>query len=377
MASPQPRAACKETAGFPVFQCGDRAYFEAPPDGAGAVRGRFWQLGYGNGYISNGEGISGMGMAPAGVFNGNDNGLWPVPVVAAASLAAEAGSPFPEGALCLGPVNWGNGGVDGCCDNQRALGPHSASDGMLNPNYDLRRLRDEGHFALTTDGQGDFPMAILLTEETGRFFAVAAVASMERSTEAPDGRLGHYTLGDVVDGSPNPLTGARNAIPWQRAPAIRFDAAGEAPAPAPGAPAAWSYRATWDPITLPSDRSHRPSTAGRLEGSGVGVADMGPLVSYTVEKVSLIPGMFDAGGLIRTGVLLWERAGRTTEPAMSLALGEDTCVRVVVQLGRVPSTGRIAPLPCALGLCGDIGFEIPGPALCLEGPLLAGAQAKR
>ena len=81
------RAECKRRGGFAVHQCGDRGWFEPPPEGSGAVRAVFWQIGYGNEMINNGEGSNGTGVAPAGFFSGNDSGLWEVPLLEAVRKA--------------------------------------------------------------------------------------------------------------------------------------------------------------------------------------------------------------------------------------------------------------------------------------------------
>jgi hypothetical protein len=362
-------AECRIQGGFPVYQCGDGAYFAPPPRGSGAVQAVFWQIGYGNEILNNGEGGSGTGVAPAGVFSGNDSGLWRPPLIPAAPVLTGAGPAeggIPEGALCLGPVNWGSVGVDGCCDNSRRPGNDGFQDGLLNPGFDVTAWRNGEEIRPTLVSMRDAPMAVLLREETGRFFAAAAVAVAARSGERPDVRAGHYTFADVIDGEPNPLTGARNVIPWQETPRIHLEHSG-------GGPGDWTFSARWEPVLLHSDRSRRPSEAFRIEefGEGVGVADMGPLVSYTVEAARLLPQQMDPEGLPRRNLLLWGRIAGTDGTAAEISLEEDTCVRVVVHLGRTPSARQARGGLCARGHCGDIGYDVPGPAVCVEGPLLA------
>lgn len=361
-------AECSARTGFALYQCGDRAFFQPPPEGAGAVTAVFWQIGYGNRAVNNGQGHNGTGIAPAGVFSGNDSGLWKVPLIDPASIPG--GEIFPQGALCLGPANWSNAGVDGCCDNRRYTGRGSAQDGFLNPNFDLRKLARQQVFELTDIKREDYPMAVLLTEETGRWFAAAAVAPAPRPDDRPDERRGHFTLAAVVDGDPNPLTGERNAIPWQEAPRIRLEATGESLGRDHAGRELLAFQASWDPVVIPSDGSHIPSEAWEMEDPGVGVADMGPLVRYAVERVSLLPGMLGEDGYPRPEILLWERVTRTRETRATVALHEDSCVRVVARLGREPTALQTSVVPCALGRCGDVGYAVPGPAVCLEGPLL-------
>src|SRR5262245_26789107 len=80
------RAACMEFGGFAIFQCAELAYFAPVPDPSFTLRtdstGRatnvqavFWQIGFGNQTVNNGQGSSGTGMAGPTVFNGNDQGV--------------------------------------------------------------------------------------------------------------------------------------------------------------------------------------------------------------------------------------------------------------------------------------------------------------
>ncbi len=372
-------AACTVQGGFPVYQCGDRAWFQSPPEGSGAVSAVFWQIGYGNASVNNSEGTQGTGLGPPGVFSGNDSGLFEVPLIAAAPLVDPEGKAGVEpDALCLGPVNWGNRGVDGCCDNRRMDGPRAGQDRFLNANFDAELMDREGRYVPDLEGMTDHPMAVLLREETGRWFAVAAVAPFERPSDRPDIRSGHYSFAWIADGEANPLTGARNIIPWQPAPRLTLDADPGARAggdPGENRGGTRRFKATWDPVILYSDQSRRPSEAGKAKSSGgVGVLEMGPLVSYSLERVRILPEMVSADGVPRREVLLWERVLTTGEPSGSLDLAEDSCARAVVYFGRSPTSAGIGFIPCALGRCGDVGYSVPGPPVCVEGPLLARAR---
>ncbi|MCI0589720.1 MAG: hypothetical protein L0323_23125 [Planctomycetes bacterium] len=369
-------AACTTQGGFAIFQCGDRAWFDAPPEGSGTVRAVFWQIGFGNAAVNNAEGTNGTGIGPPGVFSGNDSGLFDVPLIAAAPLVDPEGKiGVPEDALCLGPVNWANRGVDGCCDDRKIHGVRTGQDGLLNPNFDSEAMRRQDQFVPDLTAVIDHPMAILLREETGRWFAVAAVASMERASDGPDIRAGHFTLASVADGAANPLTGSRNVIPWQEAPGLRLEEEPRADAPAGAGQEGRRFEASWSPVRVPSDLSRRPSDAEEVggPGGGVGVLDMGPLVRYGLERARLLPETLGADGIPLREVLLWERLLTTEEPSASLVLSGDSCARVVVILGRIPKSPRVGPLICATGKCGDVGYEVAGPPVCLEGPLLARA----
>jgi hypothetical protein len=368
-------AVCGNSAGFAIHHCGDRAWFEPPPEGSGAVRAVFWQIGFGNAAISNGRGSNGLGVAPAGTFNGNDSGLAELPLLSASRLLADAR--VPEGSLCLGPANWGSRGVDGCCDNRRD--PASIrNDGFLNPYFDAGLFRSEGRFVRSLRRVEDYPMAVLLTEEMGLYFAVAAVAVASRGGDPEDLRPGNFTFADVRNGKPNPVTGARNVIPWQEAPRVRLEVLGPAAGAEERSPRAWNVRASWEPVLLYSDDSRIPSEAHAIDnpGKGVGVADMEPLVRYRVEKSPIPEALVDDEGYPAPDLLLWETAAETEEGSALIELEEDACVRVAVRLGRAPRTRSVSAGECSLGRCGDIGYAVPGPPACLEGPLLRGAARR-
>lgn len=125
-------ANCRGFGGFPVFQCADLAYFNPPPDfdpnkyfldpddpavGVQNVKVVYWQIGFGNNNLNTGFGSLGTGNSGATTFNGNDQGVSGVDLKEARS--ATGTSSIPLGGLCLGSNNWGNSGVDGCCDNDR------------------------------------------------------------------------------------------------------------------------------------------------------------------------------------------------------------------------------------------------------------------
>ncbi len=368
-------AKCRSLEGFPIHQCAGGAFFAPPPEGSGAVTAAFWQIGFGNAAANSGEGTVGIGVFPAGVFNGNDSGLLRVPLVDAPGAVRDAR--VPAGSVCLGPANWANVGVDGCCDDVRDPNMLGPSEDILNPYFDPRVFRKEHRIEKTGDRVQDYPVAVLLTEETGRYFAVAAVASAAHADVDLHG--GHFTLAGVADGSPNPVTGARNVVPWQSAPVPRVKVLGPAPnAGASGAPS-WRIQAKWDPVLIHGDGSQRPSQAHGIDnpGHGVGVADMGPLVSYVVEVARVLDGTLGAGGYPRRENLVWETAAVVEEPEAEVGVPEDACLRIAARFGKRPRTRAITMDACSLARCGDVGYDAPGPPLCLEGPLLRRLGAGR
>src|SRR5262249_41640099 len=154
----------------------------------------FWQIGYGNGRLASGEPQDslGTGMSDPATFNGNDNGLFVVDL--ADARLAIGSSLVPPGALCLDRNNWGDTGVDGCCDDVRDPNQPAADDDLLNPIIAVYRPYYGNSYLL--DWVQDYPMATLLTEGSGRFFAFAAVATSPRAG-ASDARPGDYRFGLV------------------------------------------------------------------------------------------------------------------------------------------------------------------------------------
>jgi hypothetical protein len=359
-------AVCRNQTGYPIFQCGDRAYFEPVPEGGGAIRGVFWQIGFGNATVSNGKGSTGTAVAPVGVFYGNDRGLWDISMVSARAILKD--SRVPEEALCLAPANWRNPGVDGCCDNARDP-KRSRGDGFLNPYFKIRERRQD-EVIETLENVQDYPMAVLLKEESGRYFALAAVAVTSRNGDPNDIRTGSYSLADVANGGTNPITSASNIIPWQKAPEARLEILDTTEAPEAGE---FSVRVSWDAVHMHNDLSRRPSEAYKLDnpGHGVGMADMGPLVRYTVDKVTVTEGLIGEDGFPIQDLLFWDQVEETTGTSVELSLSADECVMVKARFGKKPGSRSVTVDKCALARCGDIGYFITGPSVCLEGPLLA------
>src|SRR5262249_15368988 len=126
-------ANCLEFGGFPVFQCADRAYFDTIPNfdpniyqtvdpNTGAIQiknisATVWQIGFGNRTLKNGSGAQGTGIGSGGLFNGNDAGN--LSAALRDGRDATGSASVPIGAVCLSSNDWGNTGVDGCCDNVR------------------------------------------------------------------------------------------------------------------------------------------------------------------------------------------------------------------------------------------------------------------
>ncbi|MBI3447625.1 MAG: hypothetical protein HY049_01700 [Acidobacteria bacterium] len=364
-------AACRKPGGFAIFQCSDRGYFEPPPEGTSQITALFWQVGFGNAVVNNGDGTGGAGIAPLGVFSGNDNGLWRVPLADARTALGDAR--VPEGSVCLASANWIDRGVDGCCDNMRDPEMLSAMDGFLNPLFDPRLLQKTGDLAPAPERLQDYPMAILLRDESSAWFAVAAVATAPR-TGLGDIRQGAFSFGGIIDGNPNPVTSTRNAVPWQRSPAATLSVAGPG-----GEPDSWRVGATWGAVTIATDGSRIPSQAHALDnpGKGVGVADMGPLVAYDIQTAHLSDALIDEAGYPIGAALVWDTIATVTETRAEVEVPEDTCLRVAAHFGKVPGTRSVSLAECAVGHCGDVGYVVPGPAQCLEGPALKGSAARR
>jgi len=361
--------------GFAVFQCGYIGWFAPPPPVAGTVHAVWWQLHYGNGTLTNGLGgggaLEGTGMSSPSTFNGNDSGYFD-PVLTQAALVLPQYEPYvPAGALCSNYENsWSQPGVDGCVDNPRTT---ADDDDILNPYFDATygtSYCNAYYSAYTLDRQIDYPMAILLTESNGSYFALAAVANIPRGA-TPDERCrstseGFFDLASVVDGDPNPVFPARNnIIPWQ-------------PIPSPGVRMITSTDPSdplsdrlvvldWSPgVRLVSDQSSRPSTRVLSNpGNGVGVLDQGALVRYVVESAALVwPGL-----PVDPNTLVWSPVLTTSDTSAVVTVPADSAIRLRIVLGVAPATSSWTIASCRTGQCGDMGFEMTGPLELIPGVL--------
>jgi hypothetical protein len=206
-------AVCTEFGGSAVFQCGDLAFFAPVPDpnfapAADPATGRitniaavFWQIGFGNATLNTGLGSLGTGNSDPATFNGNDSGLAAVDL--ADARAATGSAAVPPGSVCLRNNNWGNFRIDGSCDNHRtALLLAINNDDILNPYYDVYYARNGYPGRYSLDWQQDYPMAALLKTLDGRFFAFAAVSTMNRGNQ-----------GNGEDGPCNFLAPSTNVAP--------------------------------------------------------------------------------------------------------------------------------------------------------------------
>jgi hypothetical protein len=381
VAGPDAFAVCVEFGGFAIYQCAERTWFNEPPLDAGTVSATFWQIGYGNQGLASGLGSNGTGNSGPTTFNGNDAGLWAVDLVNARSFIND--TRVPPRALCLRNNNWGNFGIDGCCDNFRdtSLPGGTGDDGILNPEYNVYYQRNGYPGVGSQDWIVDYPMGVLLRESSGHYYAVAAVASSPRSGPS-DVRAGDYNFKDVSNGSLNPISAVSNVVEWRRIPGDRV----------PGDPSTNLVRQTafadpndklgsarivdlaWNAAVVHSDQSVRASSNGTITnpGNGVGVNDMGPLVRYVVE-VHPIVNPADPYGSLPSGP--WP-AVRTVFPPDSntqVTIPPDHCVRLHTYFGKEPQVGPGSQTTanCRLGMCGDLGYDVVSSPACIGGPLVA------
>jgi hypothetical protein len=376
-AGPAAFAGCSDFGGFAVFQCADRAYFEPAPAGSGTVTPVFWQIGYGNQNVNDGSGASGTGIGGGGAFNGNDQGVFDVGISDALTAIGAPGA--PAGALCLSVNNWANTGIDGCCDNPKDSALPVSKDGILNPLYDVNYVRNYGYDPNTNPSNKwvqDSPIAALLRESNGHYFAFVATSTLDRFSIA-DPRPGAYYFKDVDNGHVNPYDGTKhNVIPWQKVPG--YKAPGDAfglvrdvsDANMPNA----THNVTlgWDDVVVYQDHHNRPSTNVTVSTGDEGSAFVGPLVRYVVETQAIVNPNNPVGSLNPNG---WTAAGTFHNPANSavISVGPDTCVRLHTYLGHEPTV-----LPpnqnsgtCRVGECGDLGYDVASPASCVGGPLVS------
>jgi len=431
-------ANCLEFGGFPIFQCADQAFFAPAPfpihldpnNRPTNVSAVFWQLGFGSEFLNNGLGSSGTGNSALNTFNGNDHGVRSVDVLDARFAI---GNPtVPAGSLCLGSNNWGDSGVDGCCDNDRATTLDNDNDSILNPDFNIVYAQGGSVGYYSYNWHQDYPMAVLVKSiPDARYFAFAAVSSMDRGNDGTGGdgpcasnpgtnpgpcdfRPGFYEFKAIVNGLPNPVSGASNIVPWQQVPLPRADCVADC-----FDPATRTYNFQWDPVSLASDRRHIGTTHPSMGGggcvgasppcnaigpdptraAGVGVRDLmtkqnatnnwAGLVRYDLERALVSAANLDPNGNIRYDTLIFSAVGGQTDivqpgldangdPTGAVARNGiqtslDTCYRVRVKFGKKPETGSggVGPTSgCRLGKCGDRGYEAvsadPATLACLN-----------
>jgi len=374
-AGPAAFATCLDFGGFAIFQCADLAYFEPNPAGAGStISATFWQVGFGNGSLNDGSGSSGTGIGAGGNFNGNDNGVFGIDL--ADARTATGSSVPPVGAVCLRNNNWGNTGIDGCCDNPRDATLPLSKDGVLNPLYNVNYVRNYSYDPTTVPDNTwvqDSPMAALLRESTGSYFAVVAVSTLTR-TGIGDQRPGYYNFKEVNDGNLSPFNSSHNIIPWQAVPGKKGTAdplglvrSATFDTNNPGANHVLTLG--WNSVKVFSDNGSRPSTNSTVSG-GLGTAEVGPLVRYVVETQAIVDPNNVYGSLNPNG---WAAAGTFNNPtnSTSLTVPADTCVRLHTYFGKAPTAASVSNGTCRIGTCGDLGYDVVSPASCLGGPLVS------
>jgi hypothetical protein len=379
-------ANCQSGQVFPISQCGDRAWFSITPGDAGPVDGYFWQLGYGNkGRTATDPGASaanGTGFQLPLTTNGcigNDSGALNTPQELDLVDSAFVGG--PAGALCFGAgTNWINTGSDGCADNSKqssGINPPSGGnpdDNLLNPFWGSAYGLGTGPPYFTTYYQLDAPMGVLLTEGTGKYFAAAFFATRARSSDpdmaSNDASEGDYTLGDLVNGDPNPVTpGKNNVIPWQLIPQPNIQATFQDPGNPSTSPRILNI--TWDPIRIVHDGSVRPSGASTVVNGGrpgVGVMDASggnpnSLIRFVVETAPAT----DAQGTCGAFTAALSVPG--SQGSANVTVPPDTCVRLSTQFGTTPTQITCSLANASRGTVGDLGVSVSSANTVVGGTL--------
>ncbi len=369
-------ANCQDGNVYPISQCGDRAWFAVTPSDAGPIEGYFWQLGYGNrGRIATdpaNSAINGTGFqAPLSTNGciGNDSGQLNTPTELDLVDSAFIGG--PAGALCFGSsTNWINTGSDGCGDNSKAssgivVPGGNADDNLLNPFWGP-------YYGLGTHTdlyQIDAPMGVLLTEGTGKYFAAAFFATRNRNGNASDADPGDFTMGDLVNGDPNPVVpGKNNVVPWQLIPQPRIQATFQDPSNPASSPRMLNI--TWDPVRVIHDGTIRPSgQPAAINGGrpGVGVVDQAggnpqSLIRFVIETAPAAAG----GGC---GTFVGALTVPGSQGSANLTVPPDTCVRLSTQFGTTPQQATCSLANASRGQIGDLGVSASSATTVVGGTL--------
>jgi len=355
---------------YAIFHCANRGYYDAPPAGSGPVSGIFWNIGFGNRDLNTSGGLDGTGFN-AKAFNGNDSGLFEVNILDAPAFFPSEN--FPPGSLCLGSNNWGNSGVDGCCDHARDTLLAFSDDDLLNPTFDVQANQNGYPGVPDSRWIQDAPLGVLLTEGTGHYFALAAIASVPR-IDVFDVRQGHFDLAQVSNGGPNPMTAANNVIGWQRVPG---DGSPLVRAVDPNSTPRQALLG-WTGVKVYSDQSTRPSTNAAVNAiglTGMGTAEHS-LIRYVIEMNDIDDPNNPVGGLDPNGwSALTPASGPTVDPnndvTAQVEIPLDTCVRLRTYFGVAPQSSTHSAPICRQGICGDLGYGVVSPPSCIGGALAA------
>jgi len=382
MAGTPALANCWNFLPLPILQCSQAAYFDVAPfpldiDPNGRPRNVtavFWQVGFGNNTLNSGAGYSGAGTFlrfGGHSFPGNDQGVSLVDL----KEGSRAGGVFPSASLCLGVNDWTARGVDGCADDSRESSYYGIMDGILNPYfYTYHAYLAPGYYSL--DRQVDYPMAVLLTESSRKYFAFAAVATAARGNTGVttpqdcshpstvsnpstcDVSAGSFSFADVSNGRPSVAQpGRNNVVPWQEIPLPRILHVRSTDESDPNAP--WKIDADWNAPVFHHDGSHRPSTNSTLQGAGfaggVGVLDLqakGPLLRVQLQSAAPTDPDFIGGSKLNV-----------TDPSVTdLIIPAHWCVRLQVAFGKARQSSDLSS--CRLGLCGDVGYDVASERVC-------------
>ena len=415
-------ANCQNEGPFPITQCATRAgtpsWFAPKPQDAGDISAAWWLLGAGNRPVIdptlgvNTTPIDGDGFIDTpvpGIFIGNDSALLSVgpftgdPNSGLDLLDAEvyAGTPLAVGGLCFAAqANWALPFVDGCSDQNRTysvLGAGvNASDSYINPYFSAAT---GGPGILTDYGLVDSPMAVLLTESTNKYFAVAFFSSAFRDADPNDIFDKGYDMGELVNGDENPAapSGNDNIVPWQPISQPFISAMID---PAPPNDRILSFE--WDTIRIIHDNSSRINTGATFDGAaggrwvlgkdfnnnnlaGVGILQQPELVSYIVERKPIVGMDCDANApWVAAGPGIVQPTGQPGGQILntSVTVPQNTCVRLTTHFGRIPSELFVAApadnptrntnrFKAQAGNLGDIGFEVSSTVVKVGGNLLS------
>jgi len=370
-------ANCQDGNVYPISQCGDRAWFAVTPAAAGPVTGYFWQLGYGNrGRTATDPGASaalGTGFQLPLTTNGcigNDSGALDTPQELDLVDSAFIGG--PSGALCFGAgTNWINTGSDGCADNSKSgsgftpTNGGNTDDNLLNPYWGS--AYGPGPSYPSRVYLLDAPMGVLLTEGTGKYFAAAFFASRFRNGNSSDADPGDFTMGDLVNGDPNPVTpGKNNVVPWQLIPQPNIQATFADPGNPSTSPRILNV--TWDPVRVIHDGSTRLSDApAAVNGNrpGVGVVDQAggdpsSLIRFVIETAPATPGC---------GAFTAALTVPGSQGSANLTVPPDTCVRMSTQFGMTPQQTACNLANATRGQTGDLGVSVNSDTTVVGGTL--------
>jgi hypothetical protein len=386
-------ANCLTEGPYEVRQCAKGTWFAAAPGGSGAVAAAWWAIGYGNRNAittAANPSIDGSGflnLPLPGVFAGADSGILDAAGLDLADATTIPGLGAPAGSRCFSSSsNWGSPGMDSCIDVNRTSTAGGAglsvSDNYVNKYWDVYLGGYPYYGPETLNHQLDPPMAVLLTEGSGQYFAAAFFASVPKLVpRETDLDPGQYHMDKIGNGDTDHF-GGLSAVAWQPIPTPNISAVLSNPL---DPSSVRNLSLDWAAPRFLHDNSTRPcfeldgtTPCASVFGGGVGVNEQGPLMHFEVEMVAM-----DLASVCGTAwtTVPGSKVDYPANATVANGVPQQSCVRLKTTFGKTPTsamrtTATVAVrdlnrLDAQTGKLGDLGYFVVSAATKVGGPLVS------